>query len=237
MPQRFLFHERPRSTRSLWRPMLREELCCPRANVAPLQWDRGLPAQHIFGRLTALEPRARRGWCDTGQAWRFAGPTRPSTHRLSSVLASTYISAESSDSWSDRSATVAMSNQPKLCCADDSTIGNAAFPTGRGQHASSQMRLRARRGTQHSSSRNISRHMLRATYGDISIRPVVASWHEQRDCFRVGRRTRPRYEQCHERNREFAPGPGPDAASARGRLERVGGFHDADWLVECLDVA
>ena len=29
--------------------MLRAELCCPRANVAPLQWDRGLPAQHIFG--------------------------------------------------------------------------------------------------------------------------------------------------------------------------------------------
>jgi hypothetical protein len=26
-------------------------------------------------------------------------------------------------------------------------------------------------------------------YGDISITPVVASWHEPRDCFRVGRGT------------------------------------------------
>jgi hypothetical protein len=34
-----------------------------------------------------------------------------STHRLSSVLASVYMSAESSDSWSDLSATVAISNQ------------------------------------------------------------------------------------------------------------------------------
>jgi hypothetical protein len=50
-----------------------------------------------------------------------------------------------------------MSNQPKICCTDDSTIGNAAFPTGRGQHATSQMRLRAQRGTQHSPARSIGR--------------------------------------------------------------------------------
>jgi hypothetical protein len=46
---------------------------------------------------------------------------------------------------------------PRLCCADDSTIGNAAFPKGRGQHVNSQMRLRAHGGTQHSSSRDIGR--------------------------------------------------------------------------------
>jgi hypothetical protein len=156
------------------RPMLRAELCwgalcCPRPNVHAVAGDRGLPAQHNFGPMTALEPRARPGWCDTGQAWRFGGPTRSSTYRLSSVLASTYMSAESSDSWSDRSATVAMSDRPKICCADDSTIANAAFPTGRDQNASSQMRLGAQRGTQHSSARNIGRHMLRATYGDEAI--------------------------------------------------------------------
>jgi hypothetical protein len=61
---------------------------------------------------------------------------------------------------------VAVANQPKICCADDSAIGKAAFLTSRGQHAASQMRLRAQRGRQHSSARNIGRHMLRATYGD-----------------------------------------------------------------------
>jgi hypothetical protein len=120
----------------------------------------------ISARLTAFEPRARRGWCHTGHAWRFSGPTRSSAHRLSSVLASTYTSAESSDSWSDRSATVAMSHQPKICCADDSTIANAAFPTGRDQNASSQMRLGAKRGTQHSSARIIGRQRNRAMCPD-----------------------------------------------------------------------
>ncbi len=136
----------------------------PSAECArPLQGDRGLPAQHNFGPVDGSRPRARRGWCDTGHAWRSVGRTRSCTRRLSSVLASTYVSAESSDSWSDRSATVAMSNQPKICCANDSTIGNAAFPTGRDQHASSQMRLRAQRGTQHSSARNIGRRSDRAS--------------------------------------------------------------------------
>ena len=79
------------------------------------------------------------------------------------------MSAQSSDSWSDHSATVAMSNQPKICCADDSTIGNVAFPTGRGQHASSQMRLRAQRGTQHSSARTIGRQ----SDGALLQRPTV----------------------------------------------------------------
>ena len=157
------------------------DLCCVQNYVAlgrmwaPLQGIGAYQRNIISARLTALEPRARRGWCDTGHAWRFGGPTRSSTHRLSSVLASTYTSAQSSDSWSDRSATVAISNQPKICCADDSTIGNTAFPTGRGQHASSQMRIRAQRGTQHSPARNIGRHVLRATYGDVPIAANQAS--------------------------------------------------------------
>jgi hypothetical protein len=137
---------------------LRAELCCPRPNVRGR--SRGIGAYQrnmISARLTALGPRARRGSCDTGHVCRFGGPTRSSTHRLGSVLAPTNMSAESSDSWSDRSATVAMSNQPKISCADDSTIETPHFPTGRDRHASSQMRLRAQRGTQHSSARNIGR--------------------------------------------------------------------------------
>jgi hypothetical protein len=65
-------------------------------------------------------------------------------------------------------------NRPKLCCVGDSTIGNAAFPTGRRQHASSQMRLRARRGTQHSSSRNIGRQLDRAVR-DVAPGKAIAS--------------------------------------------------------------
>ena len=85
----------------------------------------------ISARLTALEPRARRGWCDTGQAWRFGGLTRSSTHRLSSVLASTCMSAQSSDSWSDRSATVAMSNQPNSQPDAPSRSGHLAIDKGK----------------------------------------------------------------------------------------------------------
>ena len=65
---------------------------------------------------------------------------RSSTHRLSSVPASTYMFVlESSDSWSSHSAIVAMANQPKICCARDSAIEIAAFRAGRVQHASSRM--------------------------------------------------------------------------------------------------
>ena len=97
---------------------------------------------------------------------------RWSTHRLSSVPASTYMFVESSDSWSSRSAIVAMANQPKICCAHDSAIEIAAFRTGRVQHASSRMPFALQNPTQHSSERNIGRHMLRATYGDIAIVPI-----------------------------------------------------------------
>ena len=92
---------------------------------------------------------------------------RSSTHRLSSVPASTYMFVlESSDSWSSHSAIVAMANQPKICCAYDSAIEIAAFPTARVQHAKSLMPFALQSHTQHSSERNIGRHMLRATYGD-----------------------------------------------------------------------
>jgi hypothetical protein len=119
--------------------MLRAELCRPRPNLAAVAGTGAYRRNIIWVRLTARTSHAHaRGWCDTGRAWRFGGPMRSSTHRLSSVLASTYMSAQSSDSWSDRSATVAMSNRPKICCVDDSTIGNAAFLTGCGQHARRQ---------------------------------------------------------------------------------------------------
>ena len=93
---------------------------------------------------------------------------RSSTHCLSSVTASTYMFVESSDSWSSHSAIVAMANQPKICCAYDSAIEIAAFPTARVQHAKSLMPFALQSHTQHSSERNIGRHMLRATYGDDS---------------------------------------------------------------------
>jgi hypothetical protein len=140
--------------------MVRAELCWPRPNVGALAGGIGAYQRNmISARLTARATRTAR-LVRHGHAWRFGGPTRSSTDRLSSVLASTYMSAESSDSWSDRSATVAMSNQPRICCPDDSTIRNAAFPTGRDQHASRQMRLRAQRSTQNSSARNIDAQRL-----------------------------------------------------------------------------
>ena len=82
---------------------------------------------------------------------------RSSTHCLSSVTASTYMFVESSDSWSSHSAIVAMANQPKICCAYDSAIEIAAFPTARVQHAKSLMPFALQSHTQHSSERNIGR--------------------------------------------------------------------------------
>jgi hypothetical protein len=117
----------------------------------------GLPAQHSLGGLKALEePEQRGSWCQR-PGWRFGCPMRWSTHRLSSVPASTYMFVESSDSWSSRSAMVAMANRPKICCAHDSAIEIAAFRTGRVQHASSRMPFALQNPTQHSSERNIGR--------------------------------------------------------------------------------
>ena len=87
---------------------------------------RGIGAyqRNIFpARLTALKPRARRDW--SGQGWRFggldaiehesldwAGHVRRGQHGTRAMCGCT--AARRSD-------------QLKICCADDSTIGNAVF--------------------------------------------------------------------------------------------------------------
>ena len=112
--------------------MLRSEICCPRSNVDAAAGDRALPAQHNLGGLKALEEREQRGsWGQRpGLAIR-----RPNAieHPLLEVPvpASMYMFGNSSDSWSSRSAVVAVANQPKICCAQDSAIEIATFPTWR----------------------------------------------------------------------------------------------------------
>ena len=90
------------------------------------------------------------------------------------------------------------STGPRLCCADDSTIGNDAFPTGRGQHASSQMRLRAHGDTQHSSSRNIGRQRNRLVRAAASGKALVV---QPTDCRRRSAGTRDRLQK-----------PGPESS-------------------------
>jgi hypothetical protein len=98
----------------------------------------------------------------------FLGSLQPAQNMLrrQARAPATAPTFESSDWSSSPSAIVAVANQPKICCAHHSAIGIAAFPIGRVQHASSQMSFPLFNHTQHSSDRNIGRHMLRATYGD-----------------------------------------------------------------------
>jgi hypothetical protein len=49
------------------------------------------------------------------------------------------MSVEWSDSWSNRSAMVAMARPAEICCAHGWAIGIAALRTGRIQHSSGRM--------------------------------------------------------------------------------------------------
>ena len=153
----------PYVARNIWRPRLRAELCCPRPNVRGRCMGIGAYQRNtISARLTALEPHAARL---VRHRPRLA-IQRPNAIEHASLEFRADLDVHVRPSRATHGRTAArrsrMSNQPKICCADDSTIGNTAFPTGRDQHASSQMRLRAQRGTQHSSARNIGRHSARA---------------------------------------------------------------------------
>ena len=135
---------------------------------APMRGDRGLPAQHIYGwfEIATVALRSDDESLDSADMY-----AESSTELKRCALAG--VGHPTREAWPvphppRRARGSRAVNRPKIVlrCRATSTIGNAAFLAGRRQHASSQMRLRARRGTQHSSSRNIGRHMLRATYGD-----------------------------------------------------------------------
>jgi len=137
------------------------DLCCAQNYVAlrpmwaPSQGDRGIPAQHSFSPVddsratcTARLVRHRPGLVsrqpNAGEhaSLEFRAGLDVHVSRVERLMV-----GPQRDGRDVKPA--------EICCADESTIGDAAFPTGRGQHASSQMRLRAQRGTQHNSARNI----------------------------------------------------------------------------------
>ena len=98
-----------------------------------------LLAQHSLGGLKALEERRAARLVVPGPGLAIRRPNAIQHALLSSVPASRYMFVESNDSWSIRSAIVAMATRPKICCAHDSPIEIAASPQRGVQRASSRM--------------------------------------------------------------------------------------------------